>query len=243
MTILNIAGYRFIELTDLPKLQQDFRAICTAQQLKGTVLLSPEGINVSLAGTTTHITAFKDILATDLRFKDMRFHETWSETIPFQKLKIKIKKEIITFKQTSANPMQRAPSISPAALKEWLDQQKDITLLDTRNEYEIAFGTFQRAINPHIDHFTELADYAKTLDREKPLVMFCTGGIRCEKAACYMQDMGFKQVYQLDGGILGYFHEVGGAHWQGSCFVFDERIALTPDLSAVNQIEPTQISL
>jgi len=235
MTILNIAGYRFVELTQLQKLQDHFQSACRALQLKGTILLSKEGINISLAGQKTNINAFQALLSQDPCFTGMSFHESWSTDVPFKKLKIKIKKEIITFKQDSKiNPFHRAPSISPHLLKQWLDDKKDITLLDTRNEYEIAYGTFKDAINPHIKHFTELATELHLLDGEKPIVMFCTGGIRCEKAASYMDALGFQQVYQLDGGILGYFKSVGGAHWIGNCFVFDERIAIDAEMKAAS---------
>lgn len=233
MTIINIAGYRFIELDDLATLQHHFLSTCNDLMLRGTILLSPEGINMSLAGDQDNMVAFKAMLAQDARFATISFHETRSSHIPFRKLKVKIKKEIITFRQAvTAQPaaLERAPSIKPTLLKQWLDEQKDITLLDTRNDFEVQCGTFEKAINPHIQRFTDLPGTLAALDRQKPVVMFCTGGIRCEKAAHYMESVGFKEVYQLDGGILGYFKEVGGAHWIGDCFIFDDRIALNPHL-------------
>jgi UPF0176 protein len=173
-------------------------------------------------------------LARDDRFSTIRFHESSSTTIPFRKLKVKIKKEIITFcDKTKHQQKERAPSIAPTVLKQWLDDKKDITLLDTRNHYEIEFGTFANAINPNIAHFSELREKLSTLDPQKPVIMFCTGGIRCEKSTHYAQSLGFKEVYQLDGGILGYFKEVGQEHWVGSCFVFDERIAVNAKLASV----------
>ena len=165
-------------------------------------------------------------------FESIRFHETYSEFVPFQRLKVKLKKEIITIRHPNTTPdaEHRAPSISPEELKQWLDEKRDITLLDTRNEYEISEGAFENAVNPHIQHFTELAGAVENLDKKKPMVMYCTGGIRCEKAALLLQEQGFENVYQLDGGILGYFAKVGGAHYEGRCFVFDERVALDTSL-------------
>jgi UPF0176 protein len=228
MQILNIAGYKFIELSDLESLRSTLLAACEAAALKGTILISPEGINMSLAGEQPAIASFKAVLAGDERFADMRFHHTYSSYLPFQCLKVKLKNEIITLRQGDVAPLHnnRAPDISPAELKKWLDEKRDITLLDTRNDYEYRFGTFDGALNLHLHNFGELPEAVRDLDKSKPVVMFCTGGIRCEKAAIYMQNEGFSEVYQLDGGILGYFAQVGGAHYVGECFVFDERVAL-----------------
>lgn len=228
MQILNIAGYKFIELSDLETLRGQLQAACEAAEIKGTILISPEGINMSLAGESSAIAGFKAVLAGDERFADMRFHHTYSGYLPFQCLKVKLKNEIITLRQGDVAPLKdnRAPDISPAELKRWLDEKRDITLLDTRNDYEYRFGTFSGALNLHLHNFGELPQAVRDLDKQKPVVMFCTGGIRCEKAALYMQNEGFSEVYQLDGGILGYFAQVGGAHYIGECFVFDERVAL-----------------
>jgi UPF0176 protein len=232
--ILNIGGYRFVVLDDLVNLKQRLLTICQTLDLKGTVLLSPEGINISLAGSQEAITSFKEHLTNDVRLQNMRFHESLSPKSPFKRLKIKIKKEIITLRQEQSDPLtytERAPHISPTTLKAWLDEKRHFVLLDTRNEYEINYGSFETATNPHIHHFTELPNALSALATDQPIVMFCTGGIRCEKAAHYMRAHGFNNVYQLDGGILGYFKEIGQAHWQGNCFVFDERIALNANLS------------
>ena len=232
MQILNIAGYKFIELSDLDTLRVMLQSQCELYNLKGTILLSPEGVNISLAGARQGVSAFKSMLAGDDRFADMRFHHTYSSQQPFQHLKVKLKDEIITLRHGNVAPLDnnRAPDISPAELKKWLDEKRDITLLDTRNDYEYRFGTFENAMNLHIHHFGELPEAVRDLDKQKPVVMFCTGGIRCEKAAIYMQNQDFKEVYQLDGGILGYFAQVGGAYYEGECFVFDERVALDPYL-------------
>jgi len=232
MLITNIAGYKFIPLSELTDIQALLTNKCKALDLKGTILLSQEGINVSLAGSPNNIDFFKNFLGTDNRFEDIVFHETKSDSLPFKHLKVKIKKEIITMREPAIKPeIKQAPSITPQELKKWLDEGRDITLLDTRNDYEVRFGTFKNAINPKIDNFGSFTKAAETLDPNKPVVMFCTGGIRCEKAALHLLQAGFPNVFQLHRGILNYFKEVGGAHYEGECFVFDERIAVDANLT------------
>lgn len=231
MRILNIAGYKFLPLQDLLSLQTDLTDLARQLNLKGTILLSDEGINLSLAGEIDNIHFFKKKLTEDKRFSDITFRESFSDFIPFKRMKVKIKKEIITMYRDEVKPEEnRAPSISPQHLKQWLDENKEITIVDTRNEYEMAYGTFENAVNLHLDDFSEFPEKSAQLEKHKPIVMFCTGGIRCEKAALHLLQNGFEEVYQLDGGILNYFKEVGGAHYQGDCFVFDERVALDPEL-------------
>ena len=234
MQIAHIAGYKFTELTALDILQRSLQAQCETGALKGTILLSPEGINLNLAGAVPAVADFTAALTGQAPFTDMRFHRTYADQQPYKRLKVKLKEEIITFRQGEAvAPLQaRAPEIAPSTLKQWLDENRDITLLDTRNDYEFRFGAFTGAVNLHINHFGTLPQAVQALDKHKPLVMYCTGGIRCEKAALYMENQGFTEVYQLDGGILGYFAAEGGAHYEGECFVFDERIALAPDLQS-----------
>lgn len=227
----HITGYRFIELTDLVNLRQKLYELCHHLNLKGTILLSSEGMNVNIAGMQENINSFKMNLSS---FADITFIESQCATLPFRRLKVKIKKEIITFKDETFDFSKRSPSISPETLKNWLDTGKTFTLLDTRNEYEIEFGSFQNAVNPHINHFTELTKCLSSLDKKKPIVLYCTGGIRCEKGAQFFQKAGFDDVYQLERGILGYFQAVGGDHWQGSCFVFDERIAVNPNFDTID---------
>jgi|SRR5579885_881180 UPF0176 protein len=231
MHILNIAGYRFVSLDNIEILRETLLEQCKKHALKGTILLSREGINISLAGTTENIHSIIQILNHDERLADIRFHMTHSAFQPFKRLKVKLKKEIITMRKPQANPIElRAPSISPEAFKQWLDEKKDITILDTRNDYEVRFGTFAGAVNLKIDDFVQFPSASTAIGKNKPIVMFCTGGIRCEKAALYMLSEGYADVYQLDGGILGYFNKVGGAHYQGECFVFDERVSVDPNL-------------
>lgn len=229
--ILNIAGYKFVTLTALPELRVALLEKAVSLELKGTILLSPEGINLMLAGTPDAIANFLQYLRADTRFSDMTFRESYSAQRPFKRMLIKLKKEIITLRQPDIRPeTYQAPAISPKEFKQWLDENRDLTILDTRNHYEIEFGTFKNALDLHIEDFSEFPAAIKDVAHDKPVVMFCTGGIRCEKAALVMLNAGYKNVYQLEGGILNYFAEVGGAHYNGDCFVFDERVALTPDL-------------
>lgn len=241
MQIQNIAGYKFVPLTDLETYQSLLHAKCTDLSIKGTILLSEEGININVAGQPESIRQLQAYLSTLPVFAQMTFHETYSDAIPFNLMKVKIKQEIITFRQNHIDvTKQRAPSISPQQLKEWLDTAKDFTLLDTRNAYEVKFGTFEKAIHLNIADFGELPDAIHPLDKKKPVVMFCTGGIRCEKAALHMQDAGFEEVYQLDTGILGYFAHVGGEHYDGECFVFDERVAVDSTLKPTGTMQCVQ---
>lgn len=242
MQILNIAGYKFITLNDLPELLERFQSECQRLELKGTILLSPEGMNVTLAGPIESINEFKEFLRSDARFADYTFRESFSEDQPFDRMKVKIKNEIITMRRPEVRPdLKTAPDISPQDFKKWLDENRDITVLDTRNEYEVRFGTFKNAVNLHIDDFSEFPEAAeKNVTRDKPIVMFCTGGIRCEKAALHMLNAGYSEVYQLHGGILNYFKEVGGAHYDGECFVFDQRVAVDANLETTGTLQCTR---
>jgi UPF0176 protein len=236
MQYLNIAGYQFVSLKDLPALRQDFLSQCQSLQLKGTILLSHEGININLAGEPANVEQFilqinKCDIFSPINF---RFHRSYSDQLPFQRLKVKLKKEIITLRQSSGNPTPevQAPRISPQQLKEWLDNNRQIQLIDTRNDYELSYGTFNQAVHLSLQHFCELPNKISNIsksDSPQEMILFCTGGIRCEKAALYLRAQGFTNVYQLDGGILGYFAEVGSAHYQGECYVFDERVSVHPD--------------
>lgn len=229
--ILTISGYKFITQSDLSDLQSWLLGKAREHALKGTILISPEGVNINLSGIPNAIMEFISILRSENRFQDMTFRESYSSFQPFKQLKVKIKKEIITLKKEGICPqLNRAASIKPKELKRWYDEQKDFVMLDTRNEYEFRFGSFQNAINLHLSDFSEFPDVINHIESNKPIVMFCTGGIRCEKAALVMLDKGFSEVYQLEGGILNYFKEVGTDYFNGECFVFDQRIALNSRL-------------
>ncbi|HEX4327674.1 MAG TPA: sulfurtransferase [Burkholderiales bacterium] len=246
MDYLNVSAYKFVELGSLDSLRAELRSRCIAAELKGTVLLSPEGINLFLAGVEARLRGVLAWLAADARFAGLPVKESWSAEQPFNRMLVKIKREIITMKKPQIRPMRdRAPHVDAATLKRWLDAGHDdagraITLLDTRNAFEVEVGTFTDAIDPQIRSFSE---FPATLEKLAPelqgrtVVTFCTGGIRCEKAVLYMQGQGYENVYQLDGGILRYFEEVGGAHYSGNCFVFDRRVALTPALQEAGYAE------
>lgn len=234
MNITNMAAYKFISLTDLPLLQAKLKEKCQLLRLKGTILLSHEGINLMLAGTLEAMAEFKHYLLSDERFADLDIKESVSVKQPFKRMWVKVKKEIITLGSPGIHPEKnRAPAVSAKELCQWLQEGRDITLLDARNDYEIAYGTFNNAIHLNLKHFRHFPAALKQLDqslKNKPIVTFCTGGIRCEKAALVLQDAGFRDVYQLDGGILKYFADCGGVYYDGNCFVFDERIAVDSKL-------------
>jgi len=240
-TILNISCYKFVALPEAADLRQLFLDQALASQLKGTILISEEGINLFLAGSPDQVNSFVDWLRQDPRLADLKPKESWSATQPFRKLLVKVKPEIIRMNHPSIRPAQgRAPAVSAATAKRWLDQGHDdegrpVVTLDTRNQFEIDHGTFKNTLNWGLSKFTEFPDAVlkhKEALQDKTVISFCTGGIRCEKAAIFMRNAGLAHVYQLEGGILKYFEEIGDAHYHGGCFVFDEREALAPDLSA-----------
>jgi UPF0176 protein len=230
MQILNIAGYKFTLLTDLPERRIALLGFAESLALKGTILLSPEGVNLSIAGTPENIQAYVEFLKQDPDFFDLTFRESHSSFQPFERMLVKIKNEIITLRHDVDAVNHSAPAISPQEFKQWLDEGRDITVLDTRNDYEVRFGTFENAKNLVLDDFGEFPQAMEQISRDKPIVMFCTGGIRCEKASLVMLNAGYQEVYQLQGGILNYFKEVGGEHYQGECFVFDQRISVDANL-------------
>jgi UPF0176 protein len=239
MHVVNISCYKFITLSDREALKEALTQRCQALDLKGTILLAPEGINVFLAGSREAIGEIVAWLRADPRFADLQPKESLSTSAPFRKLRVRLKKEIITMKMPLIRPEEgRAPSVAAATLKQWLDRGCDdegrpVVMLDTRNDYEIEAGTFEGAVDFDIGSFSEFPpQLARHRDdfAGKTVVSFCTGGIRCEKAAIHMQTIGIERTYQLEGGILKYFEEVGGAHYRGDCFVFDQREALSADL-------------
>ena len=239
--ILNIAAYLFVAIDDADALAPRIHARAEADALRGSVLVTPEGLNLFLAGEEASLHGFLEWLREDARFSGLHAKESWSDTVPFAKLKVKRKDEIIAFRREGATPLEageRAPAVEPATLQRWIAQGSDdagrrLVLLDTRNREEFGFGTFKDALTLPIDNFTELpealAPHRDAL-RDATVVSFCTGGIRCEKAALWLRHDGMDNLLQLEGGILGYFEQVGGAGYEGRCFVFDERVALDPQL-------------
>ncbi|QDT00521.1 sulfurtransferase [Adhaeretor mobilis] len=233
-TIVNIAAYKFIALDELPRRRRELKSLCSRLSLKGTILLSTEGLNLFLAGSRGSIDEFLVEVRSDPAFADLKTKDSYSDRQPFNRLLVRLKREIIAFGVEGIEPAKNpSPKLSAKELKKWLDEGRPLTLLDTRNDYEVQLGTFENAVDLDIDHFRHFPEAIKQLPpetRERPVVMFCTGGIRCEKAGPLMEREGFKEVFQLDGGILKYFEECGGDHYDGECFVFDQRVALDPNL-------------
>jgi UPF0176 protein len=239
---VNIAAYKFVTFDNTEEMRPQYQALCKELGLKGTILLTPEGINLFLSGPRAQIDRFLAWLRSDVRFADIVVKESYSEEQSHKRMLVKIKNEIITMRMPLIKPeLGRAPAVAPTTLKRWLDQGHDdngkpVVMVDTRNSFEVDVGTFDNTIDYRIAKFTEFPEVIaanKDALADKTVVTFCTGGIRCEKAAIHMQNIGYDSVYQLEGGILKYFEDVGGAHYTGDCFVFDYRTALNP------QLEPT----
>ncbi len=224
-TVLNIAAYKFTLLTALQPRREQLQALCRELQLKGTILLSPEGINLFVAGPREAIKTLLATLAGDPEIGDLEVKQSLSDHQPFSRMLVRLKKEIIAFGIEGIDPIGKpTPKISAHQLKQWLDEGRPCRLLDTRNDYEVRLGTFENAVPIGVDHFRNFPAAVE------PVVTFCTGGIRCEKAGPFLEQAGFEDVYQLDGGILKYFEQCGGEHYNGDCFVFDKRTALGSDL-------------
>lgn len=233
--IQNASAYHFTRLEDVKALRDRLGVLCRELELRGTILLSGEGINLFVAGAADSVDRLLRFLREMPEFRDLQAKLSESDQTPFNRMLIRIKREIIAFGVEGIDPATRpSAKISPMELKRWLDEGRPLTLLDTRNDYEVRLGTFKNALPIGVDHFREFPEAVQRLPEElkaKPVVMFCTGGIRCEKAGPFMESRGFSNIYQLDGGILKYFEECGSSHWDGECFVFDQRVGLNPDLS------------
>jgi len=234
MRFLNLAFYLFTRLEDPFETRRVLRETCLGKPFRGTLLLSHEGINGMLSGDETALRELQARFEAMPPFKGMTYKESWSTHVAFPRMLVKVKKEIIPLGMPEADPNRRSgPRLKPRELARWLEEQRDFVLLDTRNDYEVDYGTFKNAVRLPIKNFRDFPSELKRLPdafKNKPVVMFCTGGIRCEKASLVALDQGFPEVYQLDGGILNYFEQCGGAHFEGECFVFDRRIAVNARL-------------
>ena len=237
---LTAALYKFVSLPDFKALQAPILAACTNHNIKGTLLLAEEGINGTIAALPDDIHALLNYLRTDSlfqnRFADLEHKESFADEHPFYRMKVKLKKEIVTLGVPGVSPTKKVGTyVKP---EDWnaLISDPDVVLIDTRNDYEVDIGTFKGAIDPKTTTFREFPEYiAQNFDRtkHKKVAMFCTGGIRCEKASSYMMDQGFEEVYHLQGGILKYLETVPEAEsmWEGECFVFDQRVAVKHNLA------------
>lgn len=229
------ALYKFVALPDFEALQPPLLQHCQQLGIKGTLLLAHEGINGTVAGTRQAIDQLLAYLKQDERLCDIDHKESYEDEQPFYRMKVKLKKEIVTMGVEDIDPNTCVGTyVEP---KDWneLISAPDVRVIDTRNYYEFNIGTFANAENPNTETFRELPDYvAKNLDpkQHKKVAMFCTGGIRCEKSTAYLKQQGFEEVYHLKGGILKYLEEVPKEQslWQGECFVFDNRVAVNHDL-------------
>ncbi len=230
-----VSFYKFFDFQDHRDVQMPLLKFAEQQAIKGTVLLAPEGINATLAGTPQAIEAIIDFLRGDRRLADLSYKSAPSDHVPFKRLKIKLKREIVTFGQPQAKPNEQVGTYIAPSQWNQLICDPAVTLIDTRNDYEVEMGTFVGATNPQTASFREFPDYVTAnLDphTHPKVAMFCTGGIRCEKATSFLLSQGFQEVYHLQGGILKYLEEIPAAEslWQGECFVFDERVAVKQSL-------------
>lgn len=230
------ALYRFMRLEDLPALREEVKALCRARGICGTLLLAPEGVNGTIAGMQADLDHMIGELDRRLGIRQGELKFSTAQEKPFNRLKIRLKKEIITMKAPEADPTRRAGTYVDPADWNALLNDPDVTVLDTRNLYETETGIFRGAIDPGIRTFTQFKDFVQEkLDpaKHRKIAMYCTGGIRCEKASSYMLAHGFETVYHLKGGILKYLEQIPAQDslWEGSCFVFDNRVALGHGLS------------
>lgn len=231
MTLVVATLYKFVRLPDAAEKQASLLAHCQSQGVKGTLLLAEEGINGTIAGSRAAIDAVLSFLRTDPRLADLEHKESFAEVQPFDRMKVRLKSEIVTIGEPEADPNRQVGTyVDP---NDWntLIADPDVTVIDTRNDYEVSIGSFQGAANPQTRSFRQFPDYVRThLDpaKQKKVALFCTGGIRCEKASAFMLAQGFEEVYHLKGGILKYLEEVPSDEslWQGECFVFDQRVAV-----------------
>jgi UPF0176 protein len=239
MTLIVATFYKFVRLPDFADKQPELLAYCQNKAIKGTILLAAEGINGTIAGSRQGIDAVLTFLRSDSRLANLEVKESIAEFFPFERLKVRLKKEIVTIGIPGIDPSECVGTY--VAPSDWnqLICDPEVLVIDTRNHYEVSIGTFKTALDPQTQSFREFPQYVRDrLDPKqyKKVALFCTGGIRCEKASSLMLKQGFQKVYHLKGGILNYLEEIPPQEslWQGECFVFDERIALQHSLQQGN---------
>ncbi len=229
------ALYKFVALPDYLEIREPLLEVCQKNKIFGSLLLASEGINGTIAGSQPGIEAVIAHLKSDPRMADLETKESYHEQMPFYRMKVKLKKEIVTFGVDGTDPLERVGDYVQAEDWNALISDPEVFLVDTRNDYEVKMGTFQGAVDPDIKHFRDFRAYVDqqmAAQKKTKVAMFCTGGIRCERASSYLLNQGFDKVYHLKGGILKYLEKVPEAEsmWQGECFVFDERVGLKHDL-------------
>lgn len=237
-TIVIASFYKFTPLAEFELMKEPMLERMRAIGIKGTIILAAEGINGSFAGTREQMDAFYEFMRQDARLSSLHFKETFDPENPFEKAKVKLRKEIVTMGLNQVDPLKHTGTyLSP---EEWheLIQDPEVLVIDTRNDYEYEIGTFKNAINPDTENFREFPEYVKEQlsdKKDKKIAMFCTGGIRCEKSTAYLMDLGFEQVYHLKDGILNYIEQIAEdkSLWEGACFVFDDRVAVDHKLQRV----------
>ena len=235
-TTVIIALYQFTKLPDYCELREPLLAFCKKLGIKGTLLLAEEGINGTIAGPRQAIDQVIAYLKADARLAALTYKESYDDNNPFYRMKVKLKKEIVTLGVDGIDPTDTVGTYVPPSEWNALIEDPEVLLIDTRNEYEVSIGSFKDAVNPHTKSFREFPDYVKQQcdpKQHKKVAMFCTGGIRCEKASAFMLEHGFAEVYHLEGGILNYLKQVPEKNslWWGECFVFDNRVTVDHDLN------------
>lgn len=236
--MLNISFYKYLSINNPKEFKTKYLDLCRLLELKGKIILAKEGINGSLSGTYDNISLFINKIKENKRFADIDFKISQTSKHTFKKLFVKIKKEIITSSLENIKLNPNRSYIEPAELKKLLDLKEDLKIIDVRNKYETKIGKFKGALTLDIEEFSQFQKAVKKLDhlKEDKVIIYCTGGVRCEKALAYMQKQGFKDINQLHGGIINYGQTVGDNYWEGKCFVFDRRGAINIDIN--KQTEP-----
>ncbi len=229
------ALYKFVDLPDYEDLQGDLLSLCKSNNIQGTLLLAREGINGTVAGSRAAIDALLSHLTSDPRFENLQHKESFNENQPFYRMKVRLKKEIVTLGAPDLDPRNSVGTYVKPENWDALITDPDVLLIDTRNDYEVEVGTFRGAVNPETKTFREFKQFVEDkldIDKSKKVAMFCTGGIRCEKSTSYLLSKGFENVYHLEGGILQYLEDVPkeNSSWEGECFVFDQRVTVNHNL-------------